>query len=95
MTFVALAICSWWPQPLANMSLPAGRCCGADDRVVAEGRAGLKAWGPGGAAHRQAGWYLLAAALPGALALTAAGLLSCLRAAPRRSTDRAIHRMRS
>ena len=75
--FVALAyLLSWWPTPLVGMSLPAGPMLAALIVVgLAEGRAGLKAWWSR-VVRRSGGlgWYLLAAALPGALALTAAGL---------------------
>jgi membrane protease YdiL (CAAX protease family) len=75
--FVALAyLLSWWPAPLSGMVLPAGPMLAALIVVgLTEGRVGLKAWWErlirrsGGL-----GWYLLAAALPGVLALTAAGL---------------------
>jgi hypothetical protein len=77
LTFVVLAyLLSWWPTPLVGMSLPAGPMLAALIVVgLAEGRAGLKAWW-GRVVRRTGGlgWYLLAAALPGALALTAAGL---------------------
>lgn len=77
LTFVVLAyLLSWWPQPIAGMSLPMGPSLAALIIVgLAEGRAGLKAWW-GRVVRRSGGlgWYLLAAALPGSLALTAAGL---------------------
>jgi len=76
-TFVALAyLLSWWPMPLVSMLLPAGPMLAALIVAgLAEGRAGLKTWS-GRVVRRTGGlgWYLLAAALPGIMALTAAGL---------------------
>jgi hypothetical protein len=77
MTFVALAyLLSWWPMPLAGMLLPAGPMLAALIVVgLVDGRAGLKEL-YGRVVRRSGGlgWYALAAALPGALALAAAGL---------------------
>lgn len=75
--FVVLAyLLSWWPMPTRGMLIPAGPLLAALIVVgLAEGRGGLKAWW-GRVVQRGAGlgWYLLAAALPGALALSAAGM---------------------
>ena len=76
-TFVALAyLLSWWSLPIGGMLLPWGPMLAALVVVgLTEGKAGLKVWG-GRVVRRSGtlGWYLLAAALPGAMALTAAGL---------------------
>src|SRR5262245_11246575 len=75
-TFVALAsLLSWWPLPLGGM-LPWGPMFAALVVVgLTEGKTGLKVWGRRVVRRSgELGWYLLAAALPGTLALTAAGL---------------------
>jgi uncharacterized protein len=76
-TFVALAyLLSWWPVPIAGMLVPAGPMLAALILVgLAEGKAGVKAWWSR-VVRRSGGlgWYLLAGALPGTLALSAAGL---------------------
>ncbi|HEX5690013.1 MAG TPA: CPBP family intramembrane glutamic endopeptidase [Roseiflexaceae bacterium] len=77
MIFVALAyLLSWWPMPTRGVLVPAGPMLAALIVVgLAEGRSGLKTWW-GRVVRRSGGlgWYLLAAVLPGVLALTAAGL---------------------
>lgn len=77
MTFVALAyLLSWWLLLIGGMPLPAGPMLAALIIVgLAEGKVGLRDWW-GRVVRRSGGlgWYLLAAALPGTMALTAAGL---------------------
>jgi membrane protease YdiL (CAAX protease family) len=90
LAFVTLSyVLSWLLLPLTGAALPQGPLLAALLLIgLSKGRAGLKAWW-GKVVRRSGGpgWYLLAAVLPGALALAAAGLNILLGAAVPQQVD--------